>query len=638
MELPADIDTLIEASYTAERAGNISQAFQLAQSALAQARAIGLNEPLADALVCLAYTHDRLGHHDQARSLAEEVLTSAGAQALARARALKTLGDCAHERGDLASAEEYYHRAIDLSHQSGFTYMLHRCLHSLSACVYLPRGQFELALAADAESVDLAERLGFMDEIWLPLLTMSWTLWLTGKSAQALEVALRMAQHSPSGSLAEGYYCCLRGDIAQDGDNPQLSLDWYARARRVAEQLGEPGLDVELRLSLCRYQCAFGSPSTAHQWANDAFYLACQGKSIDLQGIALLERGQAAWKLGDFSSARQDIEAAITVLASLPADYYLAQAYLALAGLFYQQRLPEAEATWVEAMNRIVAGDYGFLFERQRSLALPMLSSFLSSATPGLDIAAQRLLSYLKNESPPPLRITTLGRFAVRQGQTLLPDSVWQRKAGELFRLLLISPGQALLREQVMDALWHASHPDTAGDLFYRATSALRRALEADLPDKFPSRYLEVSQGSISLLLPAGSWVDYWAFQEHVALHEWQPALGLYQGDLFPCDLYADWAVALRETLKQQALQAAMALGHQKAALGEYEAVLSATRQALAIEPWQEEAVLLAMHAYVSSNDRIAAIRLYRQLAHSLHDELGIEPRQELQQFYRSLL
>jgi DNA-binding SARP family transcriptional activator len=96
--------------------------------------------------------------------------------------------------------------------------------------------------------------------------------------------------------------------------------------------------------------------------------------------------------------------------------------------------------------------------------------------------------------------------------------------------------------------------------------------------------------------------------------------------------------VALRETLKQQALQAAMALGHQKAALGEYEAVLSATRQALAIEPWQEEAVLLAMHAYVSSNDRIAAIRLYRQLAHSLHDELGIEPRQELQQFYRSLL
>ena len=56
----------------------------------------------------------------------------------------------------------------------------------------------------------------------------------------------------------------------------------------------------------------------------------------------------------------------------------------------------------------------------------------------------------------------------------------------------MISPGRALNREQIIELFWPEKPPGAANTPFHQATSALRRALEPDLPDKFPSRYLAV--------------------------------------------------------------------------------------------------------------------------------------------------
>jgi DNA-binding SARP family transcriptional activator len=53
------------------------------------------------------------------------------------------------------------------------------------------------------------------------------------------------------------------------------------------------------------------------------------------------------------------------------------------------------------------------------------------------------------------LRVWTLGRFAVQQGARRIDERAWhQRRAGELFRLLLVAPDYSLGREQVLEALW----------------------------------------------------------------------------------------------------------------------------------------------------------------------------------------
>ena len=241
--------------------------------------------------------------------------------------------------------------------------------------------------------------------------------------------------------------------------------------------------------------------------------------------------------------------------------------------------------------------------------------------------------------APPPLKVYTLGQFDVRQGRRAIPDQAWrQRRAGELFRLLLISPNRSALRDQVFQALWPNKSPKSAQSLFHQATSALRRALEPDLPDKFPSRYLAVDGGRVTLQLPEGSWVDFERFETHLENRNWETALAYYRGNLFPGDLYADWATARREQLKQQAIQVALAAAREGLEAGRSHQAFNACRNALELEPWQEEAVLLGMRACAALNDRAGAIRLYRNLEHSLRDELDIAPQEDVQAYYCAMI
>src|SRR5690606_510336 len=115
---------------------------------------------------------------------------------------------------------------------------------------------------------------------------------------------------------------------------------------------------------------------------------------------------------------------------------------------------------------------------------------------------------------PLPLHIQGLGVFSVRQGRHRISDRAWQRrKAGELFRFLLLQHGRRALRDIVIDALWPDRHDESTQTLFHQATSALRRLLEPDLPSNFPSRYLVVEAEQISLHLPEGSTCDFVDFE-----------------------------------------------------------------------------------------------------------------------------
>jgi DNA-binding SARP family transcriptional activator len=640
------IASLVEESYALERAGDIGAALQRAGQALEKALRNDDAQAIAAAQVCVAYCELRLGHYDRAHTLAEEALRHAGPQARPRADAWRILGDCAHETGDLVAAETFYQQAIDLGRQLGSPYVLHRCLHSLSACVYIPRGHFELALAADKESLRLARDLDMRDEIWLPLVTMGWVYRITGQYEQAQAIAREMRNAVQPGSLAEGYYYCLSADLAQDGHDPESALSLYAHARSIAEAVGDPGLGVELRLGLSRYHRTFpttsvgrrGSASVALDWADDALAIASRAGSRDLQGWALIERGRAAREIGDLAAAERDFRAAIEGSTPLGANFDLARAYLMLAALLHEQQHAEAGAAWLQAATQIASGGYAFLLEQERTLAFPLIADYMGSDDPTIASISSTLLSHLARV-PAPLHVVTLGRFEVRRGARPVPDHAWRRRrAGELFRLLLISPGHLLSRDQVCEALWPEKPPHSTQALFYQTTSALRRALEPDLPEKFPSRYLEVEEGQVILHLPPGSWIDFEAFGHHLRAQEWEAAVAIYGGELFPGDRYADWAAAPRERLIQGFIRAAQVVAQQRMERHEFSAALEACRRVLALEPWQEEAVLLAMRASAALNDRAGALRLYRELERSLAEAFGIEPQAELQQFYRSLL
>ncbi|MCX7902718.1 MAG: bacterial transcriptional activator domain-containing protein, partial [Burkholderiaceae bacterium] len=108
-------------------------------------------------------------------------------------------------------------------------------------------------------------------------------------------------------------------------------------------------------------------------------------------------------------------------------------------------------------------------------------------------------------------------------------------------------------------------------------------------------------------------------------------------GELFPEDRYADWAVLPREQLAEAYLRALLAAAEERLSAGRPADALDACRRALALDPWQEQAVLLGMRACVALGDRAAALRLYRNLERTLREELGIAPENELRRLYESL-
>jgi DNA-binding SARP family transcriptional activator len=138
--------------------------------------------------------------------------------------------------------------------------------------------------------------------------------------------------------------------------------------------------------------------------------------------------------------------------------------------------------------------------------------------------------------------------------------------------------------------------------------------------------------------LPAGSTVDFQTFEAHCRAEEWDAALVLYGGDLFPDDPYAEWAIAPREHFKRLYLRALLITAHRQMQAGRAREALEACHRILEMDPWQEDAVLLGMRACLAFNDRAGAVRLYRQLERTLREELNTVPQAELRALYQSLL
>ncbi|MDW8100032.1 MAG: BTAD domain-containing putative transcriptional regulator [Anaerolineae bacterium] len=637
METPS-IDSLIDESWSLEQSGDLPAALQYARRALELARTAGESEHLAAALLAVARVRFRLGQYDAAKALAAEALSWCASDSPHRADALIRLGSCAADTNALAEAEALYLQAAEVGREIGYALALVQALHGLAAGVYIPSGRLALALAADAEAYRITSERGLGELRYFPLMTMAWTLMTIGHSERAHQLLGELELIASPGSWIEGYYCWLAGDLALYEGYPERALALYTRGRSIAEETGEHRLTVAIRVGMSRYHRATGDGPNARVWANDAVEHAARLDYHHAFGKALIERARAAWLCHDLAAAEADLHAAIEVLAPLPANLDLAHANLLLAALLHQQERAGADSVWLEAVSRIVSGGYVFLLEQERALAFPLLASSLNSADSHVVGLTRRLLSHLARIPPPPLRVHTLGQFEVWQSRRLVDTHMLrQRRAGELLVLLLITPGHTLSLEQLAEALCPERPPDAARTFFHHATSALRRALEPDLPEKFPSRYLEVKEGRVILHLPSNSWIDIEAFEAHCRRGEWEEALCLYSGDFLPAYRYADWTIAPRERLTLLYQQALLEAAQVRLAANQFAEALEACRRLLALEPWHEEAVLLGMRACVALNDLASARRLYLALEKALQEDLDTAPRKELQMFYRSL-
>ncbi len=633
------VQDYLDQSESYENQGELAQSWKFARRALEEAQQCGERQGQAQALLQLARIEYLQGDSSESVAHVQDALAVSDPETPEIVRAWMILGNCAVLDGDLDRAESLYSKALDLARRFGSPNQRMICLHNLANGIYLLRGQFDLALSYELESFRLAKQYDLKKRLFLNYITLNWIYFATGKFEEARALIADWHTCEPLSEADSGYRCLLAGGLALADGDLQQAIERYQQSLAQAEMYGEPGWLVEIYLGMSRCRRHLHEHASALDWVNQALNLAQKHTSYDMIGVALIERACIAWEAGNLQSACVDLQAAMRSLERMGCACEMARATLLLAGILRQVGDAQADAAFLEAGWRILQGNYLFLLDLERSLALPLLAQQLDRSDLEISALADKLLQALSLFPPVPLRVHTLGGLSLRIGaRTLTHTDLRARRSGELLALLLSSPGCSLDAEQISEGLLPEYAPEAGQALVYKAVSELRRILEPELPDRrFPSRYLESIAGRVVLHLPPGSSLDFQAFQEAVRQGNWEQAVALYGGEYLPEYRYAEWTIWLRETLSQDYQVALLHLAEQRLAADLWPEALGFARRLLALDAWNENAALIAMQACQAMGNPSAARRVYHRLEKVLHEELNLQPSEDLQRFARSL-
>ena len=240
-------------------------------------------------------------------------------------------------------------------------------------------------------------------------------------------------------------------------------------------------------------------------------------------------------------------------------------------------------------------------------------------------------------QAPPALRIWLLGGFKVSVGSRCIGEQEWHlRKAGSLLKVLALSPGHRLHREQAMELLWPDLDPVAALNNLHYALHVARRTLEptALARSSAASRYLRLRSEQITLCPDSPLWVDVEAFEEAGAVARYAPlepaalraAIDLYSGELLPEDRYEPWVQDRRAELRELYLSLLIEVATLYEERKEFELGIEALGRVVAEEPAHEGARVGLMRPYALSGRRREALRHYERLREALFKEFGREP------------
>lgn len=637
-----DIDRLLAQSKECEEKGELNSGIAYAQQAFATLQGANAIAYLPEIQSRLARLHVFAGDHETGRAYALAVLEQEP-ESIHAAAARIVLGIVYAGSGNFDAAEDCFHQAIQQSRLLDDKQCLGRALHNLASSVYWPRGQFDLAQAVMAEAQHLRSQSDRRH--WGMPFLQAMIYELTGdlrRARMALDELLPLLQ--PADRLTGGYFYLWARVALAEGEFARAE-EYLHLLMRIATSTGAADLNIWARTERARFHRLKGDAAAGRTWAEDGLKYARRIGYDRLAGHALLEVAQCAWMLGDRDAAFSSLNEARQVFEQRKALYDLTVCLFVDAVWAQHDQRADAEAVWLKASSAVLSGGYSFLIEREREAAFPLVAFFLRSRSAPARHAAEALLHSLERVAPPLLKIQGLGGFTVWQGRRPIPGSAWQRrKAGELFRFLVLQPDFCARREAILEALWPENSPQAALDMLHQATSTLRHILEPDLPDKFPSRYLLVEAEQIALLLPEGSQIDFLEFEQQLddamqshRFDRLQAALQMYPGDLFPADHYADWSALHRERLSELYQRGLQTIGLAYLEQGLFFDALKCSRTILRRDPWSEDAVCLGMQAALGLRDAPRAMRLYRDLEQTLHQELGLAPRADLRELAESL-
>jgi LuxR family maltose regulon positive regulatory protein len=251
----------------------------------------------------------------------------------------------------------------------------------------------------------------------------------------------------------------------------------------------------------------------------------------------------------------------------------------------------------------------------------------------------------------PSLRIFCLGEFAVYRDGKQIKDAEWKGKqAKNLVKMLAAYQGQKCPRDVIFEVLWPDASPgaqrDNLASLIYR----IRKTL--DETDSRDSGSCIVMSDEHLFLNPSRVWTDAGQFLVHLdraerlrtasdpprSFEEYEKAFKLYRGDFLPDDLYDDWIIGTRDSLRARYINALCEMAKTAETSGEPAKAIEAYGRLFQTNECDEGACRWLMSHYLAIGNKNDALRIYERCQLALRRRLDSDPEEQTTKLYRSII
>ncbi|WP_107842091.1 response regulator [Metasolibacillus meyeri] len=209
------------------------------------------------------------------------------------------------------------------------------------------------------------------------------------------------------------------------------------------------------------------------------------------------------------------------------------------------------------------------------------------------------------------------------------------KKVKELFIYLWLHQQKPLLNVAIIELLWPNIEPEKGSANLYTTIYQIRKIFK----DKGIENAIELVNNYYQLNIEMKS--DYEDLQKllneekHSELNI-QRILNLYEGDFLETEEY-DWAIALRNEIKQQVLHALERyVTYEKATNTLLK--LSCLQKLLHLDEYNEQYMLMLLRFLVENNRKIECIQLYKDIKNKLEEDLKIPIPQDIKKVYENYM
>lgn len=239
------------------------------------------------------------------------------------------------------------------------------------------------------------------------------------------------------------------------------------------------------------------------------------------------------------------------------------------------------------------------------------------------------------------IKIWFLGSFKVKINGIFIPIERWKsKKALALFKYLSCQPNKKVPKDSIIELLWSECDPEMYTHNLHTTIYNLRRSLSAKQNERSIIRYCN---GLYWFNAAQDCYIDIFEFKDlakqafelevldpTAALELYNQALKLYRGDFLEEDMYEDWTINIRDTLRGQytemIIQAAQLWMqcHQN-----YREAIRICREALSYDDTVERLHQIIIRCYLAEGRNADAMLQYKACEKSLMKEMGLPPSEE---------